>query len=167
MLSAPTDGCLKPSSPSTPSETSALCRQSCRTLQLHSAMTTPIPRPPTIPFLGNATLIDADVPIRSFNLLAKQYGEIFELNLLGRTFLNLCSYDVVKDTMNEKVWRKALAAPLRQVRHLTGDGLFTVRWPLCFLSIGDYSLCSGICRPRMMNRAGLSLVSTLQSVMLK
>jgi cytochrome P450/NADPH-cytochrome P450 reductase len=46
-------------------------------------MTTPIPQPPAIPFLGNVTTIESEVPIRSFLLLAKQYGEIYQLNILG------------------------------------------------------------------------------------
>ncbi len=46
-------------------------------------MTTPIPSPPTVPFLGYAASIDKEVPLNSFNLLAKQYGEIYELNMFG------------------------------------------------------------------------------------
>jgi hypothetical protein len=46
-------------------------------------MTARIPQPPTIPFLGNVTLIDKDLPARSFALLAQKYGEIYQLNLLG------------------------------------------------------------------------------------
>ena len=46
-------------------------------------MTTPIPQPPAIPFLGNITAIDNELPLRSFRLLAKQYGEIYQLNLMG------------------------------------------------------------------------------------
>lgn len=46
-------------------------------------MTTSIPSPPTVPFLGYAASIDKEVPLNSFNLLAKQYGEIYELNMFG------------------------------------------------------------------------------------
>ena len=46
-------------------------------------MTTPIPQPPSIPFLGNVTAIDKELPIRSFQLLANKYGEIYQLNMLG------------------------------------------------------------------------------------
>ncbi len=48
-------------------------------------MTTPIPSPPAVPFLGHVSVIDKDLPIRSFDLLAHQYGEIFELNIFGNT----------------------------------------------------------------------------------
>lgn len=66
-------------------------------------MTAPIPHPPTstlhgvtrrcfadygpvlhiVPFLGNVVAIDKEVPLRSYELLAKQYGEIYHLNLVG------------------------------------------------------------------------------------
>jgi cytochrome P450 / NADPH-cytochrome P450 reductase len=47
-------------------------------------MTTPIPQPRTIPFLGNATTLEAEVPLRSMHALAKEYGEIFQLDLPGK-----------------------------------------------------------------------------------
>lgn len=46
-------------------------------------MTSPIPQPPAIPFLGNVHNIDNELPNRSFQLLAEQYGEIYQLNMLG------------------------------------------------------------------------------------
>lgn len=49
-------------------------------------MSVPIPQPPTIPFIGNVTSVEKEVPLRSFRLLAKTYGEIFQLNMLGGYF---------------------------------------------------------------------------------
>ena len=55
-------------------------------------MTTPIPQPPSVPFLGNVGSIERDVPQYSFSLLAKTYGEIYQLNIIGAFFfLALCS----------------------------------------------------------------------------
>jgi len=51
-------------------------------------MTTPIPQPPTIPFLGNVTAIDKELPLHSFALLAEKYGEIYQLTVLGTTASN-------------------------------------------------------------------------------
>ena len=45
-------------------------------------MTTPIPSPPQLPFLGNITALDRELPIRSFELLADQYGELYKLSIL-------------------------------------------------------------------------------------
>ena len=50
-------------------------------------MARPIPQPPAVPFLGNVTAIDKDLPIRSFQLLAEKYGDIYQLNILGMTAL--------------------------------------------------------------------------------
>ena len=46
-------------------------------------MTTPIPSPPSIPFLGHVAQIEKDIPVRSLMLLAKQYGGIYQLNILS------------------------------------------------------------------------------------
>jgi cytochrome P450/NADPH-cytochrome P450 reductase len=57
-------------------------------------MMAPIPQPPTIPFLGNVTAIDKELPLRSFALLAEKYGEIYQLNMLGMAASNsmmICS----------------------------------------------------------------------------
>ena len=44
-------------------------------------MTHPIPQPLRIPFLGNIASIDRAVPVNSLLRLAKQYGEIYRLDL--------------------------------------------------------------------------------------
>ena len=53
-------------------------------------MTTPIPQPPTIPFLGNVGALDMDLPVRSYRLMAQQYGEIYQLYIAG-TFAAVAS----------------------------------------------------------------------------
>lgn len=47
-------------------------------------MTTPIPCPPALPLLGHTTQIDSEVPQRTIDLLADQYGEIYRLNFIGK-----------------------------------------------------------------------------------
>lgn len=47
-------------------------------------MTTPIPSPPAIPFIGHINTIDRSLPLRSTSLLAQQYGEIFQLTTFGK-----------------------------------------------------------------------------------
>jgi hypothetical protein len=46
-------------------------------------MTTPIPEPPGLPILGNLLQIDVEVPMRGFEALAKEYGEIYRLRIFG------------------------------------------------------------------------------------
>jgi len=96
-------------------------------------------------FLGNVANIDQELPVRSFELLAKRYGEIYQLVLLGEelsdeivTFptdsaisgnksIHLNSYALVNEVSNEKRFMKNVSAALGEVRNLAGDALFTVR----------------------------------------
>ena len=106
-------------------------------------MSEPIPRPPTVPFLGNVTQIESEVPLRSFELLAKQYGEIYQLDMLGKysLFQKACvtdttpsgyqqvvisSYELLNEVSDEKRFRKKVTSGLWEVRNAAGDGLFTV-----------------------------------------
>ena len=50
-------------------------------------MALPIPAPPAIPLLGNIGSIEKEVPLHSFNILLKQYGEIVRLNFIGQYVL--------------------------------------------------------------------------------
>ncbi|KAF8755250.1 cytochrome P450 [Rhizoctonia solani] len=88
-------------------------------------MTTPIPQPPAVPFLGNVRDIDAELPAKSLTLLAKQYGEIFALNLMGRSVVAVSSVKLAQEVLDEKRFHKALNGPLVEVRNLVSDGLFT------------------------------------------
>ncbi|GAB1520894.1 hypothetical protein RhiTH_003983 [Rhizoctonia solani] len=88
-------------------------------------MTTPIPQPPAVPFLGNVRDIDAELPGKSLTLLAKQYGEIFALNLMGRSVVAVSSVKLAQEVLDEKRFHKDLNGPLVEVRNLVSDGLFT------------------------------------------
>ncbi|KAK7063396.1 fatty acid hydroxylase [Favolaschia claudopus] len=90
-------------------------------------MTLPIPQPPTIPFIGNVTSIDREVPLYSFRLMAKTYGEIYQLNMLGRFVVIVSSYDLVNEVSDETRFQKRVTGGLLQVRNLVGDGLFTAQ----------------------------------------
>jgi cytochrome P450/NADPH-cytochrome P450 reductase len=89
-------------------------------------MTTPIPQPPAVPFLGNIANVESEVPVRSHLLLAKQYGEIYQLNVLGKIFLMVNSYDLVAEVSDDTRFKKVPAGPLKEVRRAAGDGLFTL-----------------------------------------
>ncbi|KAI0783002.1 fatty acid hydroxylase [Abortiporus biennis] len=92
-------------------------------------MTTPIPSPPSIPFLGNATSIDKEVPVRSYILLARQYGEIYQLNLAGYTQIVVSSYELLNEVSNQERFYKKITPALMEVRNATGDALFTAHAP--------------------------------------
>ncbi|KAI0071730.1 bifunctional P-450/NADPH-P450 reductase [Panus rudis PR-1116 ss-1] len=92
-------------------------------------MTTPIPSPPGLPFLGNAASIDLDFPLRSFNLLALHYGEIYSLNLAGDKVVFVNSYELLKEVSDDKRFPKIINASLNELRNAAKDGLFTARVP--------------------------------------
>ncbi|KAJ6577595.1 fatty acid hydroxylase [Mycena capillaripes] len=88
-------------------------------------MSVPIPQPPTIPFIGNVTSLDKDVPLHSFRLLAKTYGEIYQLDLLGRNIICVSSYALANEVSDDTRFTKRVTGGLLEVRNLVGDGLFT------------------------------------------
>nr|AJP77023.1 inducible nitric oxide synthase-like protein [Inonotus obliquus] len=95
---------------------------------LQSSMDTlsEIPRPPTIPLLGNAALVDLDVPLRTFLLLAKQYGEIYRMSFSGGIVLiHVNTAAMVQQLSDDARFKKSVSRGLREVRNLAGDGLFT------------------------------------------
>ncbi|KAJ6474020.1 fatty acid hydroxylase [Mycena vitilis] len=88
-------------------------------------MSVPIPQPPAIPFIGNVTSLEKDVPLNSFRLLAKTYGEIYQLDLVGRNIACVSSYALVNEVSDDTRFKKRVAGGLMEVRNLVGDGLFT------------------------------------------
>ncbi|KZT04430.1 cytochrome P450 [Laetiporus sulphureus 93-53] len=90
-------------------------------------MTTPIPCPPSLPFLGHVTSIEKEVPLRSFALLARQYGEIYELHQFSRTLIVVSSYELLNEVSDDKRFFKDIGGSLEQVRNGVGDGIFTAR----------------------------------------
>ncbi|KIJ39879.1 hypothetical protein M422DRAFT_32485 [Sphaerobolus stellatus SS14] len=90
------------------------------------ATISPIPQPPTLPIVGNAHLVDKDLPINTFVNLAKQYGPIYQLTFPGpRTSIFASSLELVDQLCDQKRFRKNPKGVLKEVRHLVGDGLFT------------------------------------------
>ncbi|KAH8107855.1 bifunctional P-450/NADPH-P450 reductase, partial [Cristinia sonorae] len=90
---------------------------------------THIPAPPSVPFLGNISSLDKELPLRSYNLLASQYGEIFQLNISGTKLVTINTYELVHEVSDEKRFMKKLSPALVEVRSAAGDGLFTARVP--------------------------------------
>ncbi|CAE6533625.1 unnamed protein product [Rhizoctonia solani] len=88
-------------------------------------MTTPIPRPPGLPIIGNLTSVDPDVPTKSLILLAKQYGEIYRLRVLNDKFVCIGSVALAQEVLDEKRFHKVIDDVLEDIRKLGGDGLFT------------------------------------------
>ncbi|CAE6443082.1 unnamed protein product [Rhizoctonia solani] len=88
-------------------------------------MTTPIPQPPSLPFIGNVTDIDTELPTPSFALLAKEYGEIYRLNIVGTEVIFISTVELAQEVLDETRFHKKLGTALMEVRNLVSDGLFT------------------------------------------
>ncbi|KAL2173058.1 cytochrome P450 [Thermothelomyces heterothallicus CBS 202.75] len=89
--------------------------------------TVPIPGPPGLPLVGNALAFDSELPLRTFQEFAEEYGEIYRLNLPTGTTLVVSSQALIHELCDDKRFKKPIAAALAEVRNGVNDGLFTAR----------------------------------------
>jgi cytochrome P450 / NADPH-cytochrome P450 reductase len=85
----------------------------------------PIPRPPTKPVVGNMLSLDSTAPVQNLARLAKELGPIFWLDMMGAPLVVVSGHGLVDELSDEKRFDKAVRGPLRRVRAVAGDGLFT------------------------------------------
>ncbi|WP_336987058.1 bifunctional cytochrome P450/NADPH--P450 reductase [Altererythrobacter aquiaggeris] len=85
----------------------------------------PIPQPPGKPLIGNAVTVDASRMIQSLMELADEYGPIFKLDMMGTTIIMVSGADLVAEVCDEKRFDKTVRGPLKRLRLIAGDGLFT------------------------------------------
>ena len=85
----------------------------------------PIPQPPTRPVVGNMLSLDSAAPVQNLARLARELGPIFWLDMMGAPIVFVSGHDLVEEVSDEKRFDKAVRGPLRRVRAVGGDGLFT------------------------------------------
>jgi cytochrome P450/NADPH-cytochrome P450 reductase len=85
----------------------------------------PIPQPPTKPVVGNMLSLDSTAPVQNLARLARELGPIFWLDMMGAPVVFVSGHDLVDELSDEKRFDKAVRGPLRRVRAIGGDGLFT------------------------------------------
>lgn len=85
----------------------------------------PIPHPPTKPVVGNMLSLDSTAPVQNLTRLARELGPIFWLDMMGAPLVVVSGHDLVDELSDEKRFDKAVRGPLRRVRAIAGDGLFT------------------------------------------
>src|SRR5216683_1853904 len=85
----------------------------------------PIPHPPTMPVVGNMLSLDSSAPVQNLTRLAKELGPIFWLDMMGAPIVVVSGHDLVDELSDERRFDKAVRGPLRRVRAIAGDGLFT------------------------------------------
>lgn len=85
----------------------------------------PIPQPKPRPIVGNLNDVDQDKGVFGLAELAKEYGPLFRLEVLGNNLLIVTSQELVNELCDETRFDKKLNRALLQVRDFAGDGLFT------------------------------------------
>ncbi len=85
----------------------------------------PIPHPPKQPVIGNMLSVDSSAPVQDLARKAKELGPIFWLDMMGQPLVIVSGFDLVDELCDETRFDKAVRGPLRRVRAIAGDGLFT------------------------------------------
>ncbi|KAI3320925.1 cytochrome P450 [Xylariaceae sp. AK1471] len=88
-------------------------------------MSQPIPQPPGVPLLGNIKDIDPNNTWWSLKKLAEQYGEIFQVKVLGKTLVFVAGAALAEELCDEKRFRKFVGGPIVEIRYAVHDSLFT------------------------------------------
>lgn len=89
------------------------------------ASPTPIPKPPGVPLLGNIFDVKPGNTWDSLRKLADQYGEIFQIKVLGNTLVFVASVALAEELCDEKRFRKYVGGPIVEIRAAVHDALFT------------------------------------------
>src|SRR3979411_983472 len=85
----------------------------------------PIPHPPTKPVVGNMLSLDSTAPVQNLARLAKEVGPSLRVDKMGAPLVIVSGHDLIDELSDEKRFDKAVRGPLRRVRAVAGDGLFT------------------------------------------
>ncbi|KAH2128944.1 hypothetical protein KXW66_008789 [Aspergillus fumigatus] len=96
---------------------------------MSESKTVPIPGPRGVPLLGNIYDIEQEVPLRSINLMADQYGPIYRLTTFGWSRVFVSTHELVDEVCDEERFTKVVTAGLNQIRNGVHDGLFTANFP--------------------------------------
>ncbi len=85
----------------------------------------PIPQPPEKPLIGNVLDLGPSTQVQDLMKLAREYGDIFYLQMGGRRMVIVSSFELTDELCDESRFDKRVWAPLQNVRAFAGDGLFT------------------------------------------
>jgi cytochrome P450/NADPH-cytochrome P450 reductase len=85
----------------------------------------PIPKPDSVPVLGNILSVDADKPLQALMEISKDLGPIYWLDMMGKPIVLVSGPELVKELCDETRFDKTVRGPLKRIRAVGGDGLFT------------------------------------------
>ncbi|KAF3349416.1 hypothetical protein VD0002_g4901 [Verticillium dahliae] len=88
-------------------------------------MSQPIPRPPGVPLLGNLFNVNPSNTWDSLKKLSEEYGEIFQIKVLGHGIVFVASAALAEELCDEKRFRKYVGGPVVEIRAAVHDALFT------------------------------------------
>lgn len=84
-----------------------------------------IPSPPKKPIIGNVLSVDTEAPLQSLMQLTRELGPIFRMDMMGTPLVVVSGAKLVEEVCDESRFDKAVRGPLRRIRGVAGDGLFT------------------------------------------
>jgi cytochrome P450/NADPH-cytochrome P450 reductase len=84
-----------------------------------------IPQPEGTFLIGNLNELDPDCLMESLQRLQKLYGSIYRLTIFKSNIVVVSSQELVNFVCDESKFDKKVAASLKEVRAVAGDGLFT------------------------------------------
>lgn len=116
----------------------------CATPGLYCIMAQPIPQPRSIPLLGNIFDVDPDNTWTSLKRLAEQYGEIFQIKVLGHKIVFVAGAALAEEICDEKRFRKYVGGPVVEIRYSVHDALFTA-----FEGERSWGIAHRICAPKL------------------
>jgi len=85
----------------------------------------PIPQPPRTLLLGNLLALGTTTPIQDMMRLAREYGPIYWLDMMGKPVVVVSGFSLVDELCDESRFDKSVKGALRRLRAFAGDGLFT------------------------------------------
>lgn len=89
----------------------------------------PIPQPPRTLVLGNLLALGTTTPIQDMMKLAREYGPIYWLDMMGKPVVVVSGFSLVDELCDEDRFDKSVKGALRRLRAFAGDGLFTAYTP--------------------------------------
>lgn len=78
-----------------------------------------------LPLLGDLLSVDAEKPVQKEMMMASRLGPIFERKIINHRLIVVSGVDLVAEVNNESLWAKSLGQPIRKLRAVAEDGLFT------------------------------------------
>ncbi|HET9926782.1 MAG TPA: cytochrome P450, partial [Methylomirabilota bacterium] len=85
----------------------------------------PIPQPPRTLLIGNLLALGTTTPIQDMMKLAREYGPIYWLDMMGKPVVVVSGFSLVDELCDETRFDKSVKGALRRLRAFAGDGLFT------------------------------------------